>query len=72
MVFTSILIPEVTDLQSKSLEPIIKRTQIAVWKWVQKYANLSDRFVIGEKWRVKGIFVDETLVKVMVMTTGYG
>jgi hypothetical protein len=49
MVFTSILIPEVTDLQSKSLEPIIKRTQVAVWKWVQKYANLSDRFVIGEK-----------------------
>ena len=47
----------------KSLEPIRKRTHVAIWKWVQKYSSLADRFVIGRR-RVKQIFVDETLLKV--------
>jgi putative transposase len=50
-------------LASKSLEPIIKRTHVSIWKWVQKYSNIADRFVIA-KCRVKEIFVDETLIKI--------
>ncbi len=48
---------------SKSLEQITKRTHVSIWKWVQKYAKLTDRFVIGRR-RIKEIFVDETLLKV--------
>ena len=48
---------------SKSLEPIIKRTHVSIWKWVQKYASLTDRFVIGGR-RIKDVFVDETLLKI--------
>jgi transposase-like protein len=45
----------------KSLEPIIKRTHVSIWKWVQKYSILlADRFVIGKR-KVQKIFVDETL-----------
>src|ERR1043166_4331996 len=48
---------------SKSLEPITKRTHVSIWKWVQKYASLTDRFVIGGR-RIKDVFVDETLLKI--------
>ena len=44
----------------KSLEPIIKRTHVSIWKWVQKYSILADSFVIGKR-KVQKIFVDETL-----------
>ncbi|MBV9179548.1 MAG: IS6 family transposase [Nitrososphaeraceae archaeon] len=49
----------------KSLEPIIKRTHVSIWKWVQKYSILllADRFVIGKR-KVQKIFVDETLLKI--------
>ncbi len=39
----------------KSLEPIIKRTHVSIWKWVQKYSILADRFVIGNR-KVQKIF----------------
>ena len=48
---------------SKSLEPITKRTHVSIWKWVQKYASLTDRFVIGGR-RIKDVFVDEPLLKI--------
>jgi transposase-like protein len=48
---------------SKSLEPIIKRTHISIWKWVQKYSKLADRFKVNRH-LVKEILVDETLLKV--------
>ena len=48
---------------SKSLEPIVKRTHVSIWKWVQRYSELADKFVIGKQ-RIKEIFVDETLVKI--------
>ena len=48
---------------NKSLEPITKRTHVPIWKWVQKYSILADRFVIGKR-QVKRIFVDETLLKI--------
>ena len=47
-------------LASKSLEPLQKRTHVAIWKWVQKYSRITYRFVIGRR-KVKKIFVDETL-----------
>jgi putative transposase len=48
---------------SKSLEPIIKRTHVSIWKWVQKYSKLADRFKV-KRHLVKEILVDETLLKV--------
>jgi transposase-like protein len=45
------------------LEPIVKRTHVSIWKWVQRYSELADKFVIGKQ-RIKEIFVDETLVKI--------
>jgi hypothetical protein len=47
-------------LASKSLEPLKKRTHVAIWKWVQKYASFQDRFRV-KKNMIKEIFVDETL-----------
>jgi putative transposase len=50
-------------LASKSLEPLKKRTHVAIWKWVQKYSRITEKFVIGRR-KVKKIFVDETLLKI--------
>jgi transposase-like protein len=38
----------------------IARTHVAIWKWVQKYSILADRFRIHRIRVVKQIFVDET------------
>ena len=40
-----------------------KRSHVAIWKWVQKYAFLADRFRI-DRHKIRQIFVDETLVKI--------
>lgn len=48
---------------SKSLEYIIKRSHVSIWKWVQKNANVADQFRIYKQ-RVKEIFVDETLIQI--------
>jgi putative transposase len=48
---------------SKCLDLIIKRTHVSIWKWVQKYAHIVDRFRIIKN-RVKVIFVDETLIQI--------
>jgi putative transposase len=51
-------------LASKCLSTTaIARTHVAIWKWVQKYSGLADRFRI-DKHSVKRIFVDETLIKI--------
>jgi putative transposase len=50
-------------LAAKCLESIIRRSHVAIWKWVQKYSDFADRFVV-EKCKVKRIFVDETLLRV--------
>ncbi len=31
-------------LAAKSLAPIKRRSHVAVWKWVQRYADVADRF----------------------------
>ena len=48
---------------SRSLEHIIKRSHVSVWKWVQKYGKVADRFKIS-KHQVREIFVDETLLQI--------
>lgn len=53
-------------LAAKCLESIIKRSHVALWKWVQRYSELAtadNRFRIDRR-QVKQIFVDETLLKV--------
>lgn len=48
---------------SRSLAHMIKRSHVSIWKWVQRYANVADRFRIP-KGRVREIFVDETLLQI--------
>ncbi|MFQ6134399.1 MAG: DDE-type integrase/transposase/recombinase [Nitrososphaerales archaeon] len=50
-------------LASRSLEPIVGRSHVALWKWIQRFAYLADRFGV-DRCAVKHIFVDETLIRV--------
>lgn len=50
-------------LVSKCLEPIVKRTYVSLWKWVQRFADCADRFIV-DRHSVKQILVDETLVRI--------
>ena len=51
-------------LAAKCLSAVmIERTHVAIWKWVQKYSSLADRFRIDRR-SVKRIFVDETLLRI--------
>jgi putative transposase len=50
-------------LASKILEPVIDRSHVSIWHWIQRFASLSDRFSVGRR-DVKRIFVDETLITI--------
>jgi len=49
---------------SHVLEPIIKRSHVAIWKWIQKYSFVFDSDV--DKHDVNSIFIDETEINVSV------
>jgi transposase-like protein len=55
---------------SHVLEPIIKRSHVAIWKWIQKYSFVLDSFDV-DKHDVNSIFIDETEINVRVKL-GYG
>jgi putative transposase len=42
----------------------IKRSHVTIWKWIQRYAVLADRFRIDRHKIRQVLFVDETLVKI--------
>ena len=42
---------------------IIKRSHVTIWKWIQRYAFLADRFRI-DRHKIRQIIVDEILVKI--------
>ena len=44
---------------SHALELLIKRSHVAVWKWIQKHSSVLDSFDADKK-DVKAIFFDET------------
>ena len=44
---------------SHVLEPIIKRSHVAIWKWIQKYSFVFDSFDV-DKHDANPIFIDET------------
>jgi len=48
---------------SHVLEPIIKRSHVAIWKWIQKYSFVLDSFDV-DKHDVNSIFIDETEINV--------
>ena len=48
---------------SHVLEPIIKRSHVAIWKWIQKYSFVLDSFDV-DKHDVESIFIDETEINV--------
>lgn len=50
-------------LAAKSLEPVKKRSYVAIWTWIQKYAHCADRFRPNKR-TVREIFVDETLFQI--------
>ena len=50
-------------LAAKSLAEVKKRSYVAIWKWVQRYSGLADRFRTDRR-LVKAIFVDETLLSI--------
>ncbi len=50
-------------LAAKCLETIIRRSHVAIWKWVQKYSDRADKF-ITDRSMIKEIFVDETLLRI--------
>jgi len=47
------------------LEPIIKRSHVAIWKWIQKYSLVLGSFDVN-KHDVNSIFIDETEINVRV------
>ena len=52
-------------MASKCLEPLVKRSHVAIWKWIQ-YMDISN-FVIyrrREKKRIRSIMVDETMITI--------
>jgi putative transposase len=51
-------------LAARCLESIVKRSHIAIWKWVQEYSGCADRFRIINRHAVREIFVDETLLQI--------
>jgi Transposase and inactivated derivatives len=48
---------------SHVLEPIIKRSHVAIWKWIQKYSFVLDSFDV-DKHDVNSIFIDETEINI--------
>ena len=45
------------------LEPIIKRSHVAIWKWIQRYSFVLDSFDV-DKHDVNSIFINETKINV--------
>jgi putative transposase len=50
-------------LAARCLESIVKRSHVSIWKWVQRYSFLADRFRTDRR-AVREIFVDETVIMI--------
>jgi transposase-like protein len=50
-------------LASRTLEPIIDRSHVSLWRWIQRLSSYAYRFVT-ERRSVRCVFVDETLIRV--------
>lgn len=50
-------------LAARCLESVVKRSHVSIWKWVQRYSYLADRFR-NDRRAVREIFVDETLIMI--------
>jgi putative transposase len=49
-------------LASRSLEPIVERSHVSIWHWVQRLAPLAGTLRVDRR-SVKQVFVDETLIR---------
>ena len=58
-------------LASRALERITRRSHVSIWKWVQRFAPVADRFSF-ERRDVKTILVDVTLITIRGRSTGSG
>jgi hypothetical protein len=36
-------------LASRCLEPIIERSHVAIWKWIQRFANVADKLGVDKR-----------------------
>ena len=52
---------------SRALDPFVKRSHTAVWKWVQRY----EPHELFDVKRIQAFLVDETYVKVRSFQTGF-
>jgi putative transposase len=46
---------------SKALAQFVKRSQVAVWKWIQRY---KPKKIARKRKRISGLIIDETIVKI--------
>jgi putative transposase len=51
-------------LAARCMSSVTRRSHVSIWKWVQKYSSVADRFVGTNRHLVKRIFVDETLLQI--------
>jgi hypothetical protein len=48
-------------ITSKALAQFVKRSHVAVWKWIQRYKLKK---IARKRKRISGFIIDETLVKI--------
>lgn len=58
-------------LASRALEPMMDRTHVSIWRWVQRLARYPDRFSTDRR-SIRCIFVDETLIRIGGGSIGSG
>ena len=49
-------------LASRCLDPIVHRSHVSIWNWVQRFGPLAKKFCTDRR-RVREIFIDETLIR---------
>jgi putative transposase len=54
---------------SKALAQFVKRSHVAVWKWIQRYKLKK---IARKRKRISGFIIDETLVKIGSAYIWYG
>lgn len=50
-------------LASKILQPVIERSHVSIWNWIQRFTPIADRFTVDGR-EVRRVFVDETLITI--------
>jgi hypothetical protein len=49
---------------SKTLEPFVDRSYVAIWYWIQEFNPKKDVFPNKNKSRITAYIIDETMVQI--------